>query len=387
LALIGTAERLKLSHRIAVAFVGGVSLGLGYLVKEDTALVVPALILVTAIARFPRPSTTLGVCVGAALIFVAESFYYWSSTGNPLFRLASTSGLGFVSQDGMQIGNIYRWAAYPRTLWLMPVQVGVMWWLLIPAIWGAIRPRRWESATNGIKALAVLFIIVFAYLQFGSGSFRVYSPLPKSPRYTALVTPMLTLLVGAWLSQLFTSRPKLARWVVASVVVTAVPCIMFLSASSSERTRNTLSVLPALRQVNGATLYSDYFSIRLLRLLQRDSTLAVWFHARFDSREFVFPSKPDGDTGAYVLMDQQITKIYTSSYEMALPHEVTEPPPSWKVVWTGRAYGDGSLSRVVLEAMRSVLGKLPAGTTLRDRGTGYISDMIDNDRATLYQVP
>ena len=387
LALIGAAELRHGTNRIGMAFAAGICLGLGYLVKEDVAIVVPALVLVTAIVRFPRISTAMAVCGGAAIVFLVESFSYWLSTGDPLFRLTATSGLGFASQDAMQIGAIYHWTAYPRTLWLMPVQVGVMWWLLIPAVWTALRRRARIASIDGIRALAVLLIIVFAYLQFGSGSFRDYSPLPKSPRYTALLTPMLMLLVGAWLSQLLITRPKLAGWIGAGVALTAVPCIMFLGASSGERTRNTLSVLPVLEQVGGARLYSDYYSIRLLRLLQPDSNFAVWFHARFNTKEFVFPSTPDGDSGAYVLVDQQLTKIYTSSYEMGLPAAITEPPPTWKIVWTGRAYRDGSVTRFALEGMRNLLGELPSGTVLRDRGTRYISDMIDSDRATLYRVP
>jgi hypothetical protein len=82
-------------------------------------------------------------------------------------------------------------------------------------------------------------------------------------------------------------------------------------------------------------------------------------------------------------------KFYTSpsSYGISLPATIAEPPADWKIVWTERAYGDGSVTRTLLESMRTVLGKLPEGSALRVRGVRYIADMIDNDRATLYQVP
>ncbi len=102
LALIGAAEGLRGSNRIALAFAAGVSLGLGYLVKEDVAIVVPALVLAAAVVRYPRISTTFTLCAGAALVFALESLVYWQSTGNPLFRLNATSGLGFASQDNLQ---------------------------------------------------------------------------------------------------------------------------------------------------------------------------------------------------------------------------------------------------------------------------------------------
>jgi hypothetical protein len=389
LALIGAADGLRGSNRIALAFAGGVFLGLGYLVKEDNAIVVPALVLAAAVVGHPRRSNIFALCAGAALVFAVESFVYWQSAGNPLFRLSATSGLGFVSQDNLQIGGIYHWDAYLRSLWLMPFQVGIMWWLLIPAAWTMMRGRARGIASNGTVFVAVSLIIVCAYLEFGSGSFRAYSPLPKTPRYTALVTPMLMLVIGAWLTHLFNTRPRLARWIVGAVTLSAIPCIMFLAASSGERTRNTRSVLPALEQIGEATLYSDFYSVRLLRLLKPDSNVAVWFHARFDANEIVIQNQPAEDSGAYVLLDRQMEKIYFSStsYDMRLPAAIAEPPVDWKIVWTGRAYGDSSITRTLLESMRTVLGKLPEGSALRVRGVRYIADMIDNDRATLYQVP
>jgi len=389
LALIGAAEGLRGSNRIALAFAGGVSLGLGYLVKEDVAIVVPALVLAAAVVRYPRISTTFTLCAGAALVFALESLVYWQSTGNPLFRLNATSGLGFASQDNLKIGAIYHWGAYLRSLWLMPFQVGIMWWLLIPASWTMWRARARGNASNGTAFVVLLLVIVGAYLEFGSGSFRTYSPLPKTPRYTALVTPMVMLLVGAWLTHLFNTRRIMARWVVGAVTLSAIPCIMFLAASSGERTRNTRSVLPALEQIGEATLYSDFYSVRLLRLLKPNSNVAVWFHARFDTNEIVIHEQPAEHSGAYVLLDRQMQKFYTSpsSYGISLPATIAEPPADWKIVWTERAYGDGSVTRTLLESMRTVLGKLPEGSALRVRGVRYIADMIDNDRATLYQVP
>jgi hypothetical protein len=253
----------------------------------------------------------------------------------------------------------------------------------------ALRHGR-AMAAPGVVFLAVLLVVVVGYLQFGSGSVKEYSPLPKAPRYTALVTPMLMLVVGIWLARLLPARPILARLVWALVAAAALPCMLFLSVSSSERARNTLSVMPALSQVGDATLYSDFYSIRLLRLLRPEMrNLSVWFHANFDTSEFLIQAEPANHHGSYVLLDRQMQKIYTSpaSYEMTLPATIAEPRAEWKVVWSERAYSDGSMTRATLEGMRTALRMLPAGTTVRERGDRYITDMIDNDRATLYWVP
>ena len=288
----------------------------------------------------------MAVMTGAAAVFAVECAGYWVTTGHPLFRLTATSGLGAAPQDQLQISEIWRWDAFLRSLWLMPVQVGIHWWIGIPAVWAAYRRR-----SVALAFAATAFLLLMLYLQFGSGSLSSYAPLPKTPRYTALVTPFLMLLAGAWLADQFLRRRRLVA-MAASVLVAlaALPCISYLDISSSERTRNTLAVLPALRAAAPEQLFTDYYGARVLRILEPGlPKVSVWYHARFDTNEIVVLGNPATAGDAYVLLDRQAAKIYTSSYEMALPPEISSPPAEWQLVWSGRAYEDGSLTRAWLE--------------------------------------
>jgi hypothetical protein len=124
----------------------------------------------------------VATCAGAALIFAAECAGYWITTGHPLFRLAATSGLGAPNQNQLQMSEIWRWDAFLRSLFLIPVQVGLLWWFAVPALVMAYR-----RSDARLKWVATVAVLLAAYLQFGSGSFTSYSPLPKTPRYTAVV--------------------------------------------------------------------------------------------------------------------------------------------------------------------------------------------------------
>jgi hypothetical protein len=383
IALIALAERREGRRRLLLAFAAGVALGIGYLFKEDVAVVVAAIALATLVARFPRVTTTLAMATGAAVIFGAECVAYWRVTGEPLYRLTSTSGLGYAAVGSVQMADIWRWDAFLRSLWLMPAQVGLIWWLAIPALLIAWRARR---TTPAVAFVATVFVILMLYLQFGSGSLSSYSPLPKTPRYTALATAPLMLVVGAWIAQLIGTPRRLVVIVIALAGV-AAPCILYLHVSSSERTRNTLAVLPLMEQDPPARLYADYYTARLLGLLLPDRDVRVWYHANFKTKEITLQATPGGDSGAYVLLDRQAAKIYTSSYELALPPEITAPPSDWQPVWTNRAYADGSLSRSALDALRHAAAWLPAGNPLTNRVNRSIADIIDGDLATLYRVP
>ena len=115
--------------------------------------------------------------------------------------------------------------------------------------------------------------------------------------------------------------------------------------------------------------------------------VSVWYHARFDTNEIVVLSSPESTAEAYVLLDRQAAKIYTSSYEMTLPPEIALPPADWQLVWSGRAYEDGSLTRMWLEEVRAAANWLPNGNPLSSRIERSIADLIDADQAYLYRVP
>jgi hypothetical protein len=384
LALMTGAERaVSAGLRLGLALAAGLALGLGYLAKEDVAIVVPAVALASLLAGFPRRSTMAAVMAGAASVFAAECLGYWLSTGHPLFRLSATSGLGAAPQDQLQISEIWRWDAFLRSLLLIPAQVGLYWWAGIPAVLLAL----WRGDAR-LRWLASVFLLLMLYLQFGSGSLSSYAPLPKTPRYTALVTPLLMVLVGTWLAELWRRRHARAGVVAAVMVVTALPCIAYLTIAASERTRNTVAVLPALRLAAPEQLFTDYYGARVLRILEPQlPKISVWYHARFDTNQIVVWDNPASANDAYVLLDRQAAKIYTSSYEMVLPVEIASPPAEWQLVWQGRAYEDGSTTRAWLEGVRTAARRLPSGNPLSSRVERSIADLIDADEAFLYRVP
>jgi hypothetical protein len=381
-ALIALAEHAQGRGRWLLAFAGGVSLGIGYLFKEDVAIVVPAMLIASLIARFPRIGTMIAVCAGAAVIFTAECIGYWLTTGNALFRLTATSGLGAAVGSDLQIAGIWHWDAYVRSLFLLPVQVGLLWWLSIPAVWIAWRTRR---SSPGIAFATVLFVIVMAYLQFGSGSFSNYSPLPKTPRYTALATPVLILVVGAWLAGLFAARQRIAFAVAAAIVIVAVPCLLYLQVSTQERTRNTLAVVPVLKTLGPGAIHTDYYTARVLRLVEPTRDIRVWYHAKFDEKRMTLLAPPT--PGGYALLDRQAAKVYTSSYQLALPPQVAQVPPEAMTIWTRHAYEPGTMTRRLLEGLRLAALQLPDGNPLRTKVDRSIADMIEGDDAVLYRLP
>jgi hypothetical protein len=368
-----------------LAACAGVALGLGYLAKEDVAVVVLMLGLGGLVTRFLSLSRVVYLAAGAGAVFGAECVAYWSLTGNPLYRLMTTSGLGGMTIEGqLQISEIWRWNAYLRSLFLLPAHVGGIWWLAIPASWTAMR-----RGGKAFKFVVLTLILVFCYLQFGSGSIRAYVPLPKGARYTAIATPFLCIAVGAWFS-IHLDRGLWKRVTVLAVALlgASIPCLLFLYISSSERMRNTLAALPTLRGLHSGRVYTNFYSARALRLLgPNDLTIRTWYHADFPARKILLLANPADDGDAYVLLDHQAAKIYTSlsGYAMQLPTAVREPRPHWELVWAHRAYPDGSASRTAIQGLQRITDVCPDNPVCK-RIRRNTTDMIDADGAMLYRV-
>jgi hypothetical protein len=384
LALIIGAERGVIQSRAIAALAAGSALGLAYLAKEDAALLVPALVAASILTGVPRRDVALWVSIGAATIFFAESAVYLMTTGNATFRLTATSALegGSNISSQLQIGAIFRQDAYLRSLFLVPIQVGIVWWLLIPSVWSAV--LRGDGAH---RFVAALFLIVAAYLQFGSASISSYAPLPKTPRYTVILTPLMMTLIGAWMAGLYSSARRLAIAVMLVMIAAAVPCIVYLNITSSERSKNSFTVARTLQGLPPAPLYTDFYSARGLRVLAPElPQVKVWYHANFERNEIVLQNEPDREAGAYVLLDLQSAKIYTSSYRMKLPATITGPHPNWVVVWQGRAYESNSFGRRVLEAGRAAVRRILPDTSFSRRVERSVADIIDGDNVTLFRV-
>ena len=114
--------------------------------------------------------------------------------------------------------------------------------------------------------------------------------------------------------------------------------------------------------------------------------MKVWYHANFQSNEITLQADPSHDTGAYVLLDSQAAKIYTSSYQMTIPEAIIGAHANWVVVWRGRAYEENSQSRQLLELLRTAASRLLPGSSLARRVEHSVADIIDNDQATLFRV-
>ena len=125
------------------------------------------------------------------------------------------------------------------------------------------------------------------------------------------------------------------RWPPAlAAAAAAVPCIAYLDISSSERTRNTLAVLPALRAVAPEQLFTDYYGARVLRILEPQlPKVSVWYHARFDTNQIVVLGDLRSAADAYVLLIGRRRRSTPRLTRWRCRPRSPPPPADWQLVW------------------------------------------------------
>ncbi len=365
-------------------FFAGISLGIGYLYKEDTAILVFILIIAGLIVNTREYKAWFIFGCGAGSVFFAESTTYFLVYNDAFIRIHSSMGQA-ASVSG-EYSKIWSNDAYIKSLFILPHKVGIYWWLLIPSIIYSLKKSKSQSF------LVTSVIIMFLWLQFGSGSFSEYEPLPKVPRYTVLLWPMMAVLIALWLSKLYQENKPIYVVLMLTLITTSILSLLFFSIQAGERSRNAISAARFIQNSKISEIYTDQYTKKLLTILGDDTVqYKVLYHANYseaksDDVDLKVQMLVNNLSDKYLLLDYQQSKIFTSSYGLKLPGIIQNPPSDWDLIWNAHAYRSNSIERNVLQIILKYSDYIPI-TSIRKRVEVFVKDMIVNDEVSIYKVP
>ena len=236
--LAGALLFLKGEHRRSDLLVAGAGafLAMAYLTKETGAFVAVAFFTFAVVRREWR--LAFAFAAGVALLLISEALWYWSQSGDPLFRFNSLAAHN-ESEGAASANTLLPWRlfkAYPGMMIIPNIHMGLhsVTALLLAA--AALLRRR----LRGTSLLLMLWALVpFLYLNFGSTSLDRYWVIPASPRYIELIYPPLFILSAITLAELLRTR-----WRPVVTVALAAVCSVGIicAAGSSETGHNTAHV-------------------------------------------------------------------------------------------------------------------------------------------------
>lgn len=205
-----------------LGFGAGLFLGLSYVTKEPGIFVAAAFVMFALSQRRWRLAAWL--VAGTVVVIAAELVWYWTQTGDLLFRLHALGAHNNDTNDkALRAANdhlLWRlWQAYPEMMLEPDVDFGLHSVLALALAAAALR---WWWSKSTVWLLFFWATLPFLYLNFGTSSFTSYLALPAAPRYISLVYPPLFIVAAATLFALATnSSPRI--WLAG--IALAVTCV------------------------------------------------------------------------------------------------------------------------------------------------------------------
>ena len=224
-ALLFLAAERRSSVLLAAA--SGALLAMGYLTKETGAFVAVAFFAFALLRRQWRLAGAFAT--GVALVLTIEAAWYWSQSGDPLYRFHAlgthNESDGAAGANAMLFWRLFK--AYPH-LMLVPNSNFALHSLagLFLAAGALVRPR----LPDKVLFLVLWALVPFLYLNFGSTSTDRYWVIPAGARYILVLYPPIFILAGITLAEAMKTR-----WRTVAGAAIAVICVAGVFSASTVR--------------------------------------------------------------------------------------------------------------------------------------------------------
>ncbi len=299
-------------------FLSGIMIGVGYLIRESM-LVIALFFIAYMIYKRKIAKEYFLVPIGVLLILVLEMAFFFSLTGDPLYRTHASQE---ILKESMEQHDYYGRLDFPQGLfhypWLFLTDHTLTFFYMFVLL--SIAYCLWKRKKE-TYILLLWFIPMLLYISFGSGSLTSYVPIRAVDRYTSIFNMPALLLLAFFLLDL---KERMRKWIVPSVLgfllISSITVVVF------REDRNQLDLLreahPYLESVNKAT-YID-----------RRSSIALSYLSEYEGNPLLqrYPDSLEGIHDAYVAVNHEmISKLRAAGDEIIFPKEIDAIPKNWKL--------------------------------------------------------
>lgn len=312
-------------------FLSGLLIGTGYLIRESALLIALFFVAYIAYKRKIKKEYFL-VPLGVLMIFVIESFVFFSLTGDPIYRVVSSQQYNakaviehnyfgrFIFPTGLLH---YPWLFLTNNL-LAPFYT----FIFISFLYSSVQKKK-ETST-----ILLWFIPLILYLSFGSASLTQYIPFRAVDRYTTIITIPSILLMSFLLLEKKSIVKKLTPFFLILLLLISVVTVYL------KEDRNLLASLrqtyPELKNLD-KTIYTDSRSIQALKYISG-------FKNNLGLKEF--PENFDVVEDSYVMINRyMIRNLKEANKNLKFPEEIENIPKEWKVI---KEFGSLEKDKIVI---------------------------------------
>jgi len=300
--------------------ISGVLIGIGYLIRESALLIALFFIAYIAYKRKIKKEYFI-VPIGVLIVFIVESFIFFSLTGDPMYRFvesqryldeAVSGRYNYFGRLDFPIGLLH----YP---WLFLTNNLLIYFyaLISISIAYSLFYRKKETYT-----MMMWFIPLLMYLSFGSSSLTRYLPFKAVDRYTyILVVP------GVLLLAFFLSEKKAA---IKKLVMPVTLAFLLLTSVGSIYIREDRHLLDNLRQ-----LYPFVKAADKTVFIDDRSLAAIDYISGYKINKNLekYPDSLSKAEDSYVIINRNmIRNLKEANKNLVFPDEIENIPKEWKVI-------------------------------------------------------
>ncbi len=316
-------------------FSAGISLGIGYLIKEITLLM--SLFFCAYFIykkRFKLAYILIGIGVLVALLIQILFSYY--NSGDPLYQYKileqeeASYVKNYYSNYFVKGGLISRLFLHFPYLMLTDVHYGLFFIFVgLSTVYFLFKKRK-ETYVPIIWMLVLLL-----YFNFGTISLKEYVPYPVTARHLSIITFPVLLLIAYFLSE----KP-IKKMIPFLLILLLISSISYTFASDlRNQIKDEKKVYNYLSKNKEKIIYSDERTSKVLDYLfsfKKSSNIIS-----FNDYDYAEYGKKDrnirvlelkGIKNAYIVVNFRMITSLTSVYsDMKFPEEIFKPPKDWKI--------------------------------------------------------
>jgi len=292
------------------------------------------------------------VVAGFGVIFLAEQFYFFETTGVLLLRLKFIAAMAqkWIELNPIDLNTI-KYGIYLRAMF-DSYDYGIFYLLVAAGLATLLfkyinSPAKRAQIRKTHLLPLIWFFFILLYLEFGSTSLTSYKPVFKIPHYLSFIAVPAALLAACFPFELFSAggvRFQITRWKPILPRLAGMLLIVFFAGSSvlfawvnysgngSARPdiTNEHKIKAALEKQGASEIYTDIWTKHGLDFAYGYKKKIVAFNSsRPDGRQEFFDMS--SVTSGFVVVNWIYLK---SPYTMAVatPRIIQNPPGNWHLV-------------------------------------------------------
>ena len=307
-------EKLKINYLIS-----GIFIGIGYLIRES-ALLIALFFIAYIIPKKKIKKEYFLVPVGVMIIFIAESFLFFSLTGDPLFRSnASQKYLeeAVISHDYFGRLDFPTGLLHYPWLFLTNNLLSFFYVFIFIAVIYLLRYKRKET-----REMLFWLIPLLLYLSFGSASLTSYIPFRAVDRYTSIFTIPAIILLAVFLAE---KKYLIKKWVMPlAITVLLISSIVIVYQREDRNLLGNLRQISPFLQSLDKPAYTDERSLRALDYISG-------YNNKISIKDY--PKDLSNIKNSYAVVNKEmIRNLMEANKNTIFPKEIGNPPKTWQVI-------------------------------------------------------